>query len=303
MIQAITNENRTATISGETFLATEVDIVVTDENDDEVYSVDGVAVADDEFSYTTADMFSAGTYTATVVAKDAEDNESDPKSDTFIVLAEDNTGVAGFVFDTGGSGTVAVMGLNTTDPLANVTVTVDGQTAVTDANGFFHLENVTAGNHVVNFERAGYLGQSFTGGDRVRVVDGSLSTFSIEMDPRVRGDIEVNAYVRDADDNSLVDEVVAQIGDYDDFLEDYITATDDFNEEIVWDSGNAQFLNFATEYLLTAAVPYHLTPGAAYHGAEQMFTTAADAHVNQAPAFNLDAVEEMTLTVEVTDNR
>ncbi len=53
MFQAITEADFTATISGETNLAVGVDITVTDADNNEVYSVSDVAVADDEFSYRT----------------------------------------------------------------------------------------------------------------------------------------------------------------------------------------------------------------------------------------------------------
>ncbi len=294
MIQAITNANRTATISGVTNLATAVDIVITDEGDAEVYSADDVAVADDEFSYTTVSAFDPGTYTATVVAKDAEDATSTPKSAEFIVLAEDNTGIAGFVEDD-----------TTNDPLANVTVTIAGQTAVTNNAGFFHVEGIVAGTHSVTFERATHLTETLTGGDRVRVQDGSLSTLFEDMTLRDRDDIEVNSAVLNTVGDPV--EVWSTIGYYDAFLDEVVgMPLTDFTGSpgaVNW-GGTGEpvvpnFLNYDSDFVVSMVRPYEIYQDDALHAQEREFTTLADGNINQLAGFEMVPVEEMDLTVNV----
>jgi 5-hydroxyisourate hydrolase-like protein (transthyretin family) len=278
-VEAVANADQTITVEG---TATEADSVKVS-FDGETW-MDAELNEDGTFSYTSEELAS-GVYEVSVVAYSGEVASEVKTAEVAVVSAE--SGVAGFVTLDG----TATKGVN---------VTVNGQSTLTNDDGYFTLEGVAPGEYTATISKTGYATQEV----KVTVLDGKASAVVKDLVELVQEDIVVSTTVVEAGTGAPAVGVTGTLERWNPTTEKWVEVTDvDTSETGLFKITNESLgLDFGDKLRLQLTKDYSENLDGAYHASEVIeFSLKTDKLVNVLNGIELETVESTTVAGKVLD--
>jgi len=210
------------------------------------------------------------------------------------VIVLPDSGVAGFIFEKNNNGSLADRAVE------EANVAVDGYDAMTDEDGFFHIEAVGAGEYDITVSKDGYTPVE----DEITVKEGEFSAYVLYNFASIaQSGITIENFVRDSDSHDTIDNFTWTLDLYCDEDDEWTEVTTTEASSTIKYKNDGEDVDFGDLVRVTVEKPFYENPEGAYHPFEKEFNLKSVETENKVEedGIFLDAVEELDIDGVVYD--